>query len=177
MPTVIIVAESEMKSKASEIFNENAAAVYNEGFNYDEFITVEKDEEGYITMVRTNTMKMNNLSTSIALKSQQDMKNIGSVGIKFPLGYITKNNIMSYWGPKITVKMEPIGHIKTSYNSKFETAGINQTRHKIYLNMISNIRIIIPLKSKEVELKTEIPLVETIIVGKVPRTSINFERE
>ncbi|SHI64520.1 sporulation protein YunB [Clostridium amylolyticum] len=175
MPTVIIVAESEIKAKVSEIISANALLIYKEGFNYDELVKIEKDVDGYITMVRTDTLKMNNLASSVALKSQKDISNIGNMGIKFPIGYITKNNIMSYWGPKITIKMEPIGHTKTSYDSKFETAGINQTRHKIYLNMESKVRIIIPLQSREVELKTEIPIVETIIVGKVPRTNIDLD--
>lgn len=175
MPTVIVVAESEIKAKVSEIVSTNALSVYREDFNYDELVKVEKDGEGYITMVRTDTLKMNSLSSRVALMSQKDIQSIGSIGIKLPMGYITKNNILSYWGPKITIRMEPIGHTKTSYDSKFETAGINQTRHKIYLNMQSKVRIIIPLQSREVELSTEIPIVETIIVGKVPKTNLQFD--
>lgn len=175
IPTVIIVAESEIKAKVSEIVSTNALLIYKEDFNYDELVKIEKDADGYITMVRTDTLKMNSIASSVALKSQKDIANIGSMGIKLPMGYITKNNIMSYWGPKVTIKMEPVGYTKTSYDSRFESAGINQTRHKIYLNMESKVRIIIPLQSREVELKTEIPIIETIIVGKVPRTNIDIE--
>ena len=71
-------------------------------------------------------------------------------------------------GPKITVKMQQIGNITTSYESEFESAGINQTRHKIYLNMTATMRVIVPFNSKEVEVTCQIPVSDTIIVGKIP---------
>ncbi|KIG21428.1 sporulation protein, partial [Clostridium tetani] len=37
------------------------------------------------------------------------------------------------------------------------------------------IRIIIPLNSKDIEVKKQVPISETIIVGKVPESSINME--
>ena len=77
-------------------------------------------------------------------------------------------------GPKITVKMQQIGNITTSYESEFESAGINQTRHKIYLNMTATMRVIVPFNSKEVEVTCQIPVSDTIIVGKIPETAITM---
>ena len=79
-------------------------------------------------------------------------------------------------GPKITVNMEQIGNINTSYDSTFESAGINQVRHKIYLNVDVKMRLVVPLASKDVELTCEIPVAETIIVGKIPDTAVNIGR-
>ncbi len=175
VPNVMVIAEGEMKAKAAEIIYRNALEVYTESFDYDELIKVEKDSDGYITLVRTNTMKMNSLSSQIALNTQRDLKDIGDIGIKFPLGYITKNNILSNIGPKVMVKMEPVGFINTSYESRFETAGINQTRHKIYLKVNLMMKLVIPIENKEIEYNSEIPVAETIILGRVPRTSIDIQ--
>lgn len=77
---------------------------------------------------------------------------------------------MSYWGPSITVKMEPIGRVVVTYESLFESAGINQTRHKILVNVKTNLKIILPLQSKEVEVVNQIPISDTVIVGEVPNS-------
>ena len=79
-------------------------------------------------------------------------------------------------GPKITVRMEPIEYISTSYDSVFESAGINQTRHRIFLNMIVNMKLIMPFKNSEVKYSYEIPVTDTIIIGKIPRTVLEVEK-
>lgn len=175
MPTVMIVADSEMRAKATEILNTNILKEYSKNFNYDEIIRVEKDNEGNITMLKADTLKLNTIANEVSLNSQKDIKNLGNVGIKIPMGYVFKNNILANIGPSITVKMQPIGNVEIKYSSAFETAGINQTRHKIYVDVNTRIRTIIPLKSSYLEVKTEIPISETIIVGKVPRTAIDLD--
>ncbi|WP_353600890.1 sporulation protein YunB [Clostridium sp. KNHs214] len=175
MPTVLVVADSEMKAKATEIINSSIIQEYSKDFNYDEVIKVHKDNDGNIVMMKADTLKMNKIACSVALDSQKKLKDLGYVGIKIPVGYISKNNIISYFGPSITVKMQPIGHIETKYLSKFEGAGINQTSHKIYVQVNTKVRVIIPLKSSEIEVKHEVPIAETIIVGKVPGTAIQMD--
>ncbi|WP_435790203.1 sporulation protein YunB [Clostridium sp.] len=175
MPTVMVVADAEMRSKATEIVNRAIINQYSKQFNYDEIIRVDKDLEGNIVMLKADTLKMNKIASDVALESQEKLKEIGVVGIKLPIGYITRNNILSYYGPNITVKMQPIGHVETKYSSEFESAGINQTRHKIYVKVKTTIRVIIPLKSNTVEVSHEIPIAETIIVGKIPNTAIQLD--
>lgn len=175
MPTVMVVADAEMRTKATEIVNRAIINQYSKQFNYDEIIRVDKDSEGNIVMLKADTLKMNKIASDVALESQKQLKEIGVVGIKLPIGYITRNNILSYYGPNITVKMQPIGYVETKYSSEFESAGINQTRHKIYVKVRTTIRVIIPLRSNTVEVAHEIPIAETIIVGKIPNTAIQLD--
>jgi sporulation protein YunB len=174
MPTVMVTCDAEMKVKATEIINKAIFNEYSNNFSYDEVIKVEKDGDGNITMLKADTLKMNKIATSVAINAQNEIKRIGEVGIKLPIGYLTKNNILAYYGPKVTVRMTPIGHIETKYSSEFETAGINQTRHKIYVETITKIKVIIPMASSDVEIRNQVPIAETIIVGKVPQTSLQM---
>lgn len=167
-PTVLLVADSEMQAKTVDLINKNIFEVYSEKFNYEDLINIDKDENGNINMLKADTIKLNDLATEVSIKSQEDIKKIGSIGVKMPIGYITKNNIMSYWGPSITVKMEPIGRVEVDYESIFESAGINQTRHKIFVNVKTDLKIILPLQYKEVQVVNKIPVSDTVIVGKVP---------
>jgi len=169
------VADAEMRAKSIEIVNKAIIDEYSKQFNYDDIIHVEKDKNDNIVLLKADTLKMNKIACDVALTSQKELKSLGNVGIKVPLGYILKNNILSYMGPSIAIKMQPIGYIETKYISDFEQAGINQTRHKIYVQVKTKIRVIIPLKSNDIEINNEVPIAETIIVGKVPDNSLNLD--
>ena len=174
-PTVLAVSEAEIKLKAIESINNCILEEMESGFKYDDIIKIEKDDQGNIVMMRADTLKLNRMATDISLKSQKKLNELGVVGIKIPLGYITKNNILSYLGPDITVKMEPLSHVETTYSSLFQSAGINQTSHKIFVKFKTKVRIIIPLNSIDTEIYSEMPISETIIVGKIPDSSIQLD--
>ena len=174
LPSVLSIGEVKMKSEAVKIINEESVKVFSEDSNYEDIINIEKDSEGNITMVRADTVKQNYLASQVVLNCDEKLSELGDLGVKIPLGYLT-NNIMFYnIGPKITVKMQQVGNITTSYESEFESAGINQTRHKIYLNVEAKMRIVVPFHSDEIEVTTQIPVSDTIIVGKIPDTAINM---
>lgn len=174
LPTVLELGEIKIKSEAVKVMNEESVNVYSENFKYDDIINIEKDSDGNITMIRANTVKQNYLASQVVLKCDERLSELEDLGVKIPLGYLT-NNVMFYnMGPKITVKMQQVGNITTSYESEFESAGINQTRHKIYLNLTTTMRVVVPFNSKEVEVTCQIPVSDTIIVGKIPETAINM---
>ncbi|MBW9143967.1 sporulation protein YunB [Clostridium sp. CM027] len=175
MPTVMAVADAEMRAKATEIVNRSIISEYSKQFNYDQVIRVDKDSQGNIVMLKADTLKMNKIACDVALESQKELMKLGEVGMKIPIGYITRNSILSYYGPKVTIKMQPIGHVETKYSSEFESAGINQTRHKIYVKVKTTVKVIAPLKSNDIEVANEVPIAETIIVGKTPNTAVQLD--
>ncbi len=174
-PTFITVANAEMRAKSMEIIYTAILDEYSKQFKYEDVINVEKDNEGNITLLKADTLKMNRIANDVALNSQRQLRNLGSHGIKIPIGYIFQNNILASIGPKVSVKMQPIGYIETKYQSEFESAGINQTRHKIYVQVYAKLKVIAGLKNDNIEVKSEVPIAETIIIGKVPDTSINLD--
>lgn len=174
LSTLMVVADGEMRTRAIEVIDRNILDLYDKEFNYDDIMKIEKDGQGNITMIRADTIKLNSLAAKVSLESQNKLREMGAVGIKIPIGYISKNVILSNLGPSVKVRMQPIGSVKTNYISEFESAGINQTRHKIYLEVETSIKVIIATKSDEVQIKNTIPVAETIIVGKVPTTNLDF---
>jgi len=175
LPTVKVTCDAHMRAEVTNVINKTIFEEYSKSFDYDSIIKVEKDDEGNITMITADTLKLSEIASKTALKAQEELKIIDEVALKIPIGYVTKNNILSNIGPKVKIKMQPIGHITTRYISDFESAGINQTRHKIYIETTTRVRIIIPTYSSDLEIVNEIPIVETIIVGKVPNTAVQMD--
>ena len=176
IPAVLAIGEEKLRREATTIINETALDIYSKDFNYNDMIITEKDNEGNITLLRADTVKLNYLSSRLVLASNDRIDKLEEMGLKVPLGYMTKNLVFYNLGPDISIKMTQIGNITSSYDSVFESAGINQTRHKIYLNVSMKMKIIVPLNSREVEIASEIPIAETIIVGKIPNTAIELNK-
>ncbi|ASW42524.1 sporulation protein YunB [Clostridium isatidis] len=175
-PAVIKIAEDKLKNEATNIVYENALDIYSKEFDYSDIMSIEKDSEGNITLLRADTVKLNYLSSKLILTINNRITELENLGIEVPLGYMTKNLAIHKLGPKVNIDLEQIGNINTKYESIFESAGINQTRHKIYLNVSMKMRVVIPLNSKEVEISCQIPISETIVVGKIPNTAIEFSK-
>lgn len=175
-PAILEIAETKMISEANKIINETALEVYSKDFSYTDIILVDKDNVGNITMLRADTVKLNYLAAQLTLESNKKLEDLEAVGVKVPVGYMTNSSVVYNLGPKVTVNIEQVGDIETHYESIFESTGINQTRHKIYLNVKIKLKVIVPLNSKEIEVTSQIPVSETIIVGQIPDTSIDLNK-
>ena len=176
LPAALAIGEENLRREATSIINETAQEIYSKDFDYNSMIIIEKDNEGNITLLRADTVKLNYLASKLILASNKKIDELEEVGMNIPLGYLTKNLVFYNLGPKINIKMNQIGNITSSYESVFESAGINQTRHKIYLNINMQMKMIVPLNSKSVDIVCQIPISETIIVGKIPNTAIELNK-
>ena len=175
MPTVKLVADAQMRAEVTNTINKTIFQEYSRNFNYNDIIKFEKDNDGNIIMMTADTLKLSEIATLTVLKAQEELEKKSQVDIRIPMGYVTKNNILARFGPDVKIRMRPIGHITTRYLSEFEDAGINQTRHKIYIETTTRVKMIMAVSSSELEIVNQIPIVETIIVGRVPSTAIQMD--
>ena len=65
------------------------------------------------------------------------------------------------------------GVASAAFSTEFESAGINQSRHKIFLSLHAQARLVIPGDAKQVDLKGQVLIAESIIVGEVPQSYVN----
>ncbi|WP_338597933.1 sporulation protein YunB [Clostridium baratii] len=174
MPSVLNISETMMRAEAIKTINTVSVEVFDEKASKKDIVKIERDKNNKINSISADTMLLNKLSSEIAIRCNERLEELGAKGIEVPLGWMTDKSVYYNLGPKITIEMEPLGNIESSYESVFESAGINQTRHKIYLNVKAKIKIIIPMYTKELEVDAQIPLSETIIVGEIPDAAIQL---
>jgi sporulation protein YunB len=89
------------------------------------------------------------------------------------LGSFTGISIFSGLGPKIAFDISPYGEVLCSFLSNFESAGINQTYHKLYLIISLKIYVVFPFEKLQVISDSEVLLCETLIIGKIPEVYLN----
>lgn len=174
-PLIINLSESKVEALAISTMNGAVKEIMLDTVQYDDLIDIVQNEEGRIVMLKANTMYMNELANRTALLAQERLASIGTQGIGVPIGSAMGGELLAGRGPLIYVRILPVGSVTTEFQSEFENAGINQTRHKIYLVAQSNVRIILPTQSRSISVKSQILISECIIVGEVPHSFVNVD--
>lgn len=174
-PVIMDTVELRSKSLATRAMNSSIADVVMNSIVYDDLVNIISDEFGNISMIQANSLEINNLSKDLALTCEDRIAEYGGRGVSIPLGTFTGIPLLVGLGPRITVKMTPIGSVFCKFNSKFETAGINQTVHKIYVNISASVSVIMPLSSRSFQAEQQVLISESVIVGQVPEVYLQSD--
>jgi len=143
-----------------------------EKLQYQDLIIVHKDNQGRVALMQADALKVNRVATNITIAVQKTLEDLRWQSFSIPFGQILGVPILANCGPRVKYSIMPVGTVRFSITDKFDSAGINQTRHTIYLNFDTNLRIIIPSKTAETVVSTQVPLTESIIVGGIPETFV-----
>jgi len=73
------------------------------------------------------------------------------------------------------IRISSIGSVETYLKSEFVSQGINQTLHRVYLQVKCKVNILTPFDSIEREITNQILLVENVIVGNIPNSYYNLD--
>lgn len=171
--TMLDMAYAQAYSMAVETLNRAVKDVTENGVGYEELIDMRLDGDGHVSLLRANTMRMNEIAAQTALKAEDELNSIKNQFVEIPLGAGLGVRFLSGFGPRIRVQILPVGAVHTSFDTQLETAGINQTRHKIFLTLRATVSLIIPTGSQLVEVESKIPIAESIIVGDVPQSFVD----
>ena len=126
-------------------------------------------------MISSNVIVINEIISDIAIKIQEELNKIENSKFKISMGSFTGSRVLSGRGPKMEIKMSTIGNLDTDLRSEFSDAGINQTLHKIYLQVECQVVILTPFDTIEEKIANQVLLSEAVIVGTTPSTYYNFE--
>ena len=176
-PTITVLAETKAMELANRSINKAVGDIVKDKINYSDLIYTKLDSQGKISMIQSNTVLMNQVASDVALEIQNELKQVKTTTSYIPIGTALKSPILARYGPQLKVSIQPIGTVSVDFKTSFESAGINQTRHTIYLEVKTQVKVVIPLTTSTKEVKAQIPICETIIVGDVPESYVNVPKE
>ena len=168
---VLSLAQAQARAMAVQVLNQSASELLSAGgVTYDSLMTVVRDESEQVRLIQANTPEMNRLASRVSLMAQEKLQNRGDQTVKVPLGSALGLTLFAGAGPKIEVRVLPVGSVHAEFHTDFQTAGINQTRHRISLQLTAQVQLVIPTGAQKVEVTTQVAMAESIIVGEVPDT-------
>lgn len=142
-------------------------------YQYDDFVNVERDSDGGIQTISLNMVNVNTLKSNISLTIQQELGDAQQqTGV--PIGTLLGTDLLRGHGPKIPLRISALGNTTVNLKSTFDSAGINQTRHQIYLEITTGVYSYLTGVSTTTDVTTSVPVAETVIVGEVPQMYANL---
>lgn len=175
IPVIKTMAEMKVRAAVTQAVQGSIQEAFSGGMKYEELVLLQKDQNNNVIAVQSNVVRMNQISSEIAMKVQEKLSVMRTENLKIPMGVLFGYDILNTTGPNFNLNVIPIGSVEADFRSDLSEAGINQTRHRIIVEIKSKFRIVLPLISEEEEMITSVPVAETVIVGNVPGTYLNWE--
>lgn len=170
-PAIETLAISSATNRVSEtISNAVSDCVAQHGLTYQDFITVETDETGKVTSLTSNLSASSQLKAQIVSDIVADLDGLQQEEFGIPLGTLTGWIIFSGKGPAVRVQLLSAGDVIVDMCHDFEEAGINQTLHRVLLDVSVTVYLLIPGETLSTTVNNQICVAETVIVGEVPGT-------
>lgn len=168
-PMIKNVAANKAQIISTHAINEAVLKeLSSENLKYSDLVTIERSETGKILALTTNSKLINQLKAKISIAIQEKLSEFEVNKIYVPLGTLLGAEFCSGLGPFVPLRISISGSAITEFESKFCSAGINQTKHQIYLNIHTKIGAFIPGYPVTTNVDTNMSIAETIIVGEVP---------
>lgn len=146
----------------------------NGDIKYEDLISFEKDNEGKITAVKSNMPEFNRLQSRILNVILERISEVSTKDLSIPVGNLTGVSLLAGRGPQVTVRMQSVGSSTAHLENQFISAGINQTKHQILLDVDVSVAILLPGFNTATQVSNAFTVAETVIVGSVPGSYTYF---
>ena len=168
-PILTSLATARVSNAVTRVVNTSVnETLYDAGVDYDRLISLEKDNEGHITAVKSNMAEFNRLQSAVLADVLQRLSEVSTRELAIPLGSLTGSPLLAGRGPLLHIKMQSVGSSSAHFENAFASAGINQTRHRILIEVHAGFRILTPFGGEDREIISTYPVTDTVIVGTVP---------
>ena len=168
------LAQTQVKNTTSDLTNDAIAKQIADGIiQYDRIVYFEKDLDGRITALKTNMSEVNRLKTDILNIINDEILALDTSDIGIPLGSLFLPELFSGKGPVLPVRVLSIRNSDAEFRSSFIQAGINQTRHKMTMDVSVDVSVLVLAQTCGFTITSEVVVAETVIVGTVPSTYLN----
>ena len=166
------MALSDAKDTAIDTVNEAMLLMMSRGnYDYDYFVDLGVSADGQVTSLNANMSRINAFSAALLdYVGQLDRKNIV---VSIPLGNLTGSSLLLGRGPEIEIQMIMLTSPHVAFRSELSAAGINQTEHRLLLDVVVDIDVLVPWGSVDTQATTEVLIAQTVIVGRVPNLYVN----
>lgn len=162
-------AEARLRARAATAVNEAVFMTLSDGgVRYSDLVHVERGADGDIQALTCDAVEINRIARETAYQAQALLQSMSDEGIAVPLGAFTGIEAWAGFGPEIHMEIIPVAEVACRFVSGFESAGINQTKHSVYLEVVCEMSVVMPAKTHRFSAISQVLISESILVGEVP---------
>ena len=171
-PVAELQAEHFAQKTAAQVIETTVSGYIEQNrFTYSDFAAVLYDDEKKVSAIETLPYNINKVQSELGLLINENLEKFTKKSTDIPIGSLLDSNILTGKGPKINIKVSPVGSAQIRIKNDFTSAGLNQTCHRIYAVITVKMSSSVPLYSFDTNTEFEFVLAENVIVGKAPAFS------
>lgn len=175
---IIVCTERRIKPIAENICMRQAKSITQETVDHTvrtvvennnaEFVKLTKSNNGTVSAIEADTSNINSLKTTVSESISEALEENSETIVSVPVGSVSNINLFAGRGVKVKMKIVPSRSVSTSVRSEIVSTGINQTCHRILLDVNTEISVIMPVSTQTVTVTETYVIAETVIIGEIP---------
>ena len=166
-PSFIEYAKVYSNNIANEVVNSAVDDVFVKE-EYQSLAKIMENSSENIKAIETDTAKINRLKSAIMQSMQKNIDSHKSDTVYVPLGSCSNLYFLAGLGPKVPIRIYPVSIVNADFKESFDSVGINQVKHKLYLDVSMKMSFVGMMFAQADTVETSVLLNETIIVGDTP---------
>ncbi|MGE5561215.1 MAG: sporulation protein YunB [Chloroflexota bacterium] len=175
-PALLTIGGVRCKVMLAQAINAAITEEVVDGVGYRDLVSVTTDADGRVCYMQPDVIKINQMAARAQEVVLREIAKFRGEEIRIPLGTVLGSVLFANAGPRLTVRISPLGSATVNIDEDFRDVGINQVKHTLYITVHADVRVVIPLFSSPVEITTRSPVADVIIVGPVPGTYVRLGR-
>ncbi|WP_324670091.1 sporulation protein YunB [Geochorda subterranea] len=140
-------------------------------------VAYRQGSQGEIVGIEYNWLIINGLLARTAQVLEQRLRELTITDATVPLGEITGLRLFGGRGPMLPVRFVSVGAFTVEPYSEFVEAGVNQTLHRIGVDLSVRVAVVAPFVRDEVAVRARVPVLEMQVVGRVPQFLLQASQE
>lgn len=166
-PSFIEYAKVYSNNIANEVVNSAVDDVFVKE-EYQSLAKIMENSSENIKAIETDTAKVNRLKSAIIQSMQKNIDSHKIDTVYVPLGSCSNLYFLAGLGPKVPIRIYPVSIVNADFKESFDSVGINQVKHKLYLDVSMKMSFVGMMFAQSDTVETSVLLNETIIVGDTP---------
>lgn len=169
-PVLATAARYQVRSQVTAAVEQWAARDLQErGVDYSDFVTITRNEAGEIIALSADMARLNLLRAELSAHLLERLED-SQLELTVPVGSLLPLEPTWARGPELHLRALALGTASAEFESEFTSAGINQTRHRLWLELSVPVTVLLPGGGEELTVDSRLCVAETVIVGQVPQT-------
>lgn len=168
-PTLIHIAQTQVKRIAAEAVTAAAREQATMGDELNEIMMVERDGDNTVTFVQIDQQVQATIYERTRTSLQNVIHQLENEPVGITLGQALQSNILAQYGPEIPVEMWPKGSPQVHLRPQMEAAGVNNVMVTLMMEIHIEMGVVVPFTTETIDVETQIPLAQAVVMGEVPQ--------
>ncbi len=176
-PNLDEISRLKAKGLVTEIIGKTVREVFSDTKRPEDYFVIKEDEKGSVQLIQADTAMLNRKIATLTVALQEKYNSMTPEKVEIPIGTIFGSPILSQADNSILIRVLPLSVSSCDFETAFESQGINQTKHQIFVRIETEVRVLQPFSHENFKITTRMLLSELVIVGEVPENYVSVPKE